>query len=475
MWCSSSSGRRGRGAPILGLVLALIPALGGAGCGGPVVSASRPLEASVERGTFPITVRARGRVEPREQHLVSCPQGFWGVKVAEVAAEGSRVTTGEVVLELDMDQYTDRLKQRKRQHQNRELALDRLVAQQAQALAAGETQVTEKRLSLATAREKLGILLAGPRAEAIRAQELMLEAGVAFEADRGRKLADEAKLREHGFTSELSYLDAVGELEKAKQRREAASAELDRLEGGPRAEDRRRLTAEEAKIALETSLVEEEHVSRVEVQGLQLQEKQLEVDSSQGKLVREEKRLGLGIVRAPASGIVLHSLGGTVGNAVEAGTQMWSAQEALRVVDLDSFQVLAQVGEREVDHVALGARATVSFPALPGVAVPATVLRLGKFAVPEFPGETEGRKVFQVTLRIDEAPPGIRPNLTAFAEIQRGEPVAGWRVVPEAIRGEAGATHVRLAGGREVPVEVRARDSAWVYLAGEPPAERVLL
>jgi multidrug resistance efflux pump len=397
------------------------------------------------------------------------------VKVAEVAAEGSRVTTGDVVLELDMDRYADRLKQRKRQHQNRELQLDKLVAQQAQALAAGETQVTEKRLSLATAREKLGILLAGPRGEAVRAQELMLEAGVAVEADRTRKLEDEAKLRAQGFTSEIAYLDAVGELEKARQRREAAAAELERLEGGPRPEDRRRLTAEEAKIALETSLVEEEHDARVEVQGLQHQEKQLEVQSSEGKLVREEKRLGLGIVRAPASGVVLHSLGGTVGNAVESGTQMWSAQEALRVVDLDSFQVLAEVGERDVDHVKVGAAATITFPALPGASVPATVLRLGKFAVPEFPGETEGRKVFQVTLVLDEVPEGTRPNLTAEVEIHRGEAVEGWRVVPEAVGGEGQATHVRLPGGREVPVEVLARDGAWVYLAGEPPAERLAL
>lgn len=451
------------------------------GCGGPGPGAPAYLEVAAEPGPFRLVVRGRGHVTPLEQHVVACPQGFWGVKVGEFAAEGTRVATGEVVLTLDLDQWDQSLKQRRRRHSVQLLQRDKLEAQQAQERAAGETQVTEKRLALGTAREKLGILLEGPLAQEVAAQGLMLEAGAAYEEDRDRKLAAEERLRARGFTSELSYLDALGELEKARQRREAARAELDRLRGGPRVEDRQRLVAEEAMIALETGQVEGAHESRLEVQELQRKEKDLEIAASEGAVAREARRLEKGKVLAPASGVVLHAMGGELGKPVEAGGMLWSMQEVMRVVRMDRFKVTARISQRDVDHVRLGAPASVRFPAVPSLQLIGEVTRIGKFAVPAVPGDREGAKVFEVDVLLPAVPPGehpeagLKPSLTAQVEIERAGLEGGFRTLPEAVERDGEAASVVTSLGDRHPVTVVAEDGAYVYLEGAAPAPRLRL
>lgn len=462
-------GGRYGSASLLGLLLVLAP-----GCGEQEVD--QTLLTRPEVGEFQLAVEGTGWVTPLEQHRISCPQGFWGIAVKEFAAEGSQVTTGDLVVSFDLKRWEDRLERRQRQHRGKLLQIERLEAKQAQERASSETQVSEKRLSLATTREKLELLLAGPREEKIRSQALQVEAGLAQEQEQQRKLAQERELRDRGYTSLLSYLDTQGELEKARRRREAASAELARLRGGPRSEDRTRLGAEEDMIEEETGQVEGKHLSTLEVQELALKEKKLEVKTSRSSLNRVEKRLERGEVRSPSSGWVIHSLQGQVGNPVTVGSMVWSMQEVLRVVSLGAFKVEGRVSERDVDHVDVGSRVRLRFPACPGLELGGSVTRVGKFAVPAIQGDNDGVKVFEVDVLLEGDQSQLRPNLTAHMEILRALPEGPlYRVVPEAVQRDGEAAHVVTAAGQRVAVEVVAEDGDHLYLAGTPPSETLVL
>jgi multidrug resistance efflux pump len=457
------------------LALALGIGLAVSGCGG-VGEPEVRLLTSPEVGDFTLSVTGTGWVAPLEQHLISCPQGFYGIAIKEFAAEGTLVTTGTPVLTFDMGRYKDRLERRRRQHRSKLIQVERLDAKQAQERASSESQVTEKHLSLANAREKLGLLLAGPREEKIRSQSLMVEAGRAFEVDQERKLAQERKLRDRGFTSEISYLDTQGALEKARRRREAAVAELARLRGGPRSEDRRRLGAEKDLMGFETSQVEGKHKSTLEVQELTRREKSLEVKASDSRLKREEKRLGMGEVRSPATGWIIHSLNGELGNPVSVGAMVWSMQEVLRVVRLGQFKIKGRVSERDVDHVKVGSRVRLLFPALPGKELSGKVTQVGKFAVPEIPGENDGVKVFEVEVLLEGDQTELRPNLTAHMRISRETPKGPlYRVVPEAVLRARDKDQVVTEAGETVAVEIVAEGGDYLYIQGEPPARSLRL
>lgn len=445
------------------------------GCGG-VSEAELPLETRPETGHFVLAVTGQGWVAPLEQHRISCPQGFYGIAVKEFAAEGTHVTTGEQVLSFDMGRYQDRLERQQRKHRTKLIEVERLEAKQAQERATSETQVSEKQLSLATAQEKMELLLSGPRPEKIEAQSLQVDAGRAQEEDQTRKLRQEKELRDRGYTSELSYLDTQGALEKARRRREAATAELARLQGGPRAEDRQRLAAEEVMIGFETDQVLGKHRSSLEVQELTRREKALEVKTSGSSLEREERRLGKGEVLAPSSGWVIHALYGQLGNSVNTGTMVWSMEEVLRIVRLGSFKVEGRVSERDVDHISTGRRVQLRFPSRPGLKLSGEITRVGKFAVPAIPGDNDGVKVFEVEVLLEGDQSQLCPNLTALMEIEREPlPEPHYRVVPEAVARGKEKAYVMTPEGTRHPVVVLAEDGEYLYLQGTPPGERLRL
>ncbi len=461
------------------LALAGAASMLGIGCGaGPRVGV-RALTTRVERGPFELAVVGKGRVVPAEQTIVSCPQGFWGIKVLEVAAEGTQVSTGEVVLTLDAESMQDRLRRQRRQLEGTRLQLASLEARHGKDLSASETNREKKRLALETAEEKLEILLRGPRQEKVRAQEFMVEAGAAFEVDRRRKLGEEEQLRDRGFTSELSYLDARGELAKAEQRRQAAAAELALLRGGPRREERDRLEAEAAMIRLETAQTESAHGSKAVVQKHEAEEKRLEVASREGAVSREDRRLARTVVRATSSGAVLHSLNGSVGKRVDQGELLWSMQEVLRVARLDGFEVETRISSRDVERVRIGAAAELFLPSAPGEALRGKVVRVGKFAVPVVGGSPDGPKEFEVVVAVDDDRGRLRPNLSVRVAIRVEAIPDGYRVVREALA--CGESELRpgsecrmedLSGAGRT-VRLRQVDETWAYLEGEPPGELV--
>ena len=116
-------------------------------------------------------------------------------------------------------------------------------------------------------------------------------------------------------------------------------------------------------------------------------------------------------LRAPFAGTVA-SLPVTVGQVVQPG------QVLVRIADPGAWEFVAdELDESGIARVAIGAPATVTLDGVPGVRIPATVVRAGSY------GEArQGGIVYEVVVvPTGEVPDGVRWNMTATIAIEAGE------------------------------------------------------
>jgi len=457
-----------RGAPA---ALALVAVSLSVGCRAP--DPSRPVLTPVERGDFRRVVRARGRLVPAEEKTVQVPDRLYGVRVATVATEGTRVTTGDLLVVLDVSTQVRDLDQALRELGAARLEVESTRLEQAEEMRSSASGVREKELTLATTRRKLGQILDGPREEQVRAQEVAVRAASRRVEETTQRLGLERTLEARGFSSTLALLEARGAARKAENAREAAARELARLEAGPRAVTRRRLEAEVALNVLQERRGREERDSKVLLQEQTLDKSRAELEGVEAAVERARSLVASGEVTSPYSGTVLHATD-WAGDVVQEGSKLWSGQDLVRVVSLDRLDVVARIGERDIDGVRVGARARLRIPDR-GEEVGGVVREVGRIAMTSKVAARSGAKEFEVVLEADRLPDGLRPASRVEVAIQQQELPGTLRVVPEAATCGEGTCTLVTPEGREHSLDLVARDADFLYLRGALPGERVLL
>lgn len=179
---------------------------------------------------------------------------------------------------------------------------------------------------------------------------------------------------------------------------------------------------------------------------------------------------------APGTDAPQPSTATAVSTAGQAGaTGGTAASPFLVLADVSSFQVVAPLAEADAAQVRSGQRADVTFDALPGLTLPATVLAVA-------PGSTVIQNVtnYLVTLTLGQLDPRLRAGLTANAAIVVAE-VRDVLVVPNAaIQRTDGQTFVTVLRDdgtqRRVLVQTGAEgDTTTEVTAGLKPGDRVVL
>lgn len=441
------------------------------GCGG-TSSERTELWIPVQEGRFDVGVQGEGNLEPVQQSIYSCLQGVWGIKVAEVALPGTQVTTGDLLVQMDMDRYEKRIEDERRKRADSDFQLEKMRTQQEQAESEERAALKEKQQAQVAAEDKLEILLRGPLREEIQAQGTQVKAGKIYATEVERRLANEKKMRDRGFTSELAFLDAQGEYEKAELRLEAAALELQRLKAGPRTEERRKLQAELEMILAETDKMEHSFEDQNQVRKLSLKERRLRLKNQGRRLRRLEHRMKAAAIEAETSGTVVHSKDGILGRETKIGDDMWGGRQILRVVSTDLFQVLGRISERDLDAVKVGAKVRVEVPSMGGKTYDGEVFKVANFATPRYAGEAEGDKVFEVHIRLPRTQEELRPNAEVRFRVLEADGLEGYRLPREALHPQTQEVFFRGLGRRKLPFAAEDRD--FVYVRGEPLAKEVL-
>jgi HlyD family secretion protein len=183
-------------------------------------------------------------------------------------------------------------------------------------------------------------------------------------------------------------------------------------------------------------------------------------------------------VKAPIDGVVLY-VPKPNGQRWEVGEGVWMLAKILKVADISTLQVQAQVLEVDAARVAVGQPAEIVVDALPGQTIVSQVGEVGRIVHARSPQDPS--KVFDAFLPLDDVDiESMRPGMSVrvAVEIQR---LPGSVTVPlQAIRAGPEGTYVNVvdASGRGQPrvVELgpRSRDRV-VVRTGLAAGERVLL
>lgn len=136
-----------------------------------------------------------------------------------------------------------------------------------------------------------------------------------------------------------------------------------------------------------------------------------------------ETRLSKGVVRAPASGMVVISkiwAGPGDYRKLQEGDTLHRRQSICQLPDLSRMLARINVGESDAPRVVLGMPVKIKLEAIPDRIFHGTVTDISSLATEGNPmesGSTPGRKNFEVTVALKEADPKtIKPGMTADAE-----------------------------------------------------------
>ncbi|MBD3222309.1 HlyD family efflux transporter periplasmic adaptor subunit [bacterium] len=259
-------------------------------------------------------------------------------------------------------------------------------------------------------------------------------------------------------------------LEQARLRREALRFE---------SESRQREAELDLRRAeLDVQEAEEDLAAQREINAAELAKAEAEMREERLDLQRAEERLTSLTITAPDSGMVVFRKiwAGGESRKIRQGDQVWQGQPIMELPDLDAFQVHTWVQEVDVHRLEPGQRVRVTVDALQDLQLMGEVARIAPLARTE--GEDAAAlKVFDVDVRLDEAPDGLLPGMTAQCEIIHEEHDGVVHVPLEAIfrRGERTVVYpADGGGGREVELGAAGEDRV-IVAAGVEPGERLLL
>lgn len=294
------------------------------------------------------------------------------------------------------------------------------------------------------------ILAQADLVSAQRSLEDLLESNTALlEAQKAVDRAEEAYQKAYNWRVELNgkidiketYYDQFGNL-RIKEYKGLASAE----------------TIEDADrdLALAESKLND---ARREYERLLQGEDSAEVAAARSRVEAAEATLNLAKLTAPFSGTVTQA-SQVVGDQVAPGTV------AFRVDDLSSMLVDVQVSEVDINSVAVGQPATLSFDAVLDKSYNGKVIEVGQA------GDTvQGVVSFTVTIELTDADEQVKPGMTAAVSIVVEE-VTGALLIPNrAVRLVDGERVVYiLQDGLPVPVTIElgaSSDTMSVLLSGD--------
>jgi RND family efflux transporter MFP subunit len=154
-------------------------------------------------------------------------------------------------------------------------------------------------------------------------------------------------------------------------------------------------------------------------------------------------------VRAPVAGLVVY-VPKRNGDRWEIGEGVWMMAKILKVADVSTLRVEADVLEVDASRIAPGQPAEVTVDAVPGLVLTSAVAEIGRIVHPRSLQDTS--KVFDATLPLGAVDPDrLRPGMGVHVRI-RTELLQDQLTVPvEAVRSSAEGTYVEVVerGGIE--------------------------
>ncbi len=163
----------------------------------------------------------------------------------------------------------------------------------------------------------------------------------------------------------------------------------------------------------------EQAVTQAEVARRLLESARHSVAQAEATLAQEEDRLSKTTIRAPMSGRITR-LNVERGETAIVGTMNNPGSLILTVADLSVMEAVIEVDETDVPDISIGDSAYVEIDAFPNERFVGTVTEIGNSSIVPINRSAGGQTQaidFEVRITLREPPPGIRPDLSATADV----------------------------------------------------------
>ena len=413
-----------------------------------------------------IAVTERGSLESARNVDLVCevearsPQSA-ATTILQIVKEGTQVTKGEMLVELDSASLKDQITQQ-------QIKVEQAKAQLTKSNTDLEITRSQSASDIATA--QIAVDLAGidlrKYMEGDYQQERRTIDGenVIAEEELNRakeRLEFSEKLSKKGYVSSseveadrLSVIKAQNALNVAKEKvrvldeytkpRQVKDLESKRDEAN-RKLDRVRNEAKAKEAQSESAMLAQK----------------LTTETEEATLRKLERQLDKCKIYAPADGMVVYAndpsamMRGQPQVQIEEGASVRERQKIIRIPDLKDMQVNVKVHEAKVNHVRPGQPASIKVEALRDQVFPGTVKTVATTADAQSWFSASGVQLYTVSVSIDAEVEGLKPGMSAVVEIQCGKETDKITVPVQAIVEREGQNYCYvLPPGQKTP-EIR--------------------
>ena len=430
---------------------------------------SSPFAIVPERGSFSIIIQGRGHLEPQEEKITVVPPKLYG-SLEYLVDEGSSVEQGSPLFRIS----TERLERSARRFWikagKQRVEYEKAKVKNEQASAKRSEELSAAALQLCFARDKEDFLTQA--ADPLEIEKARLELASATHSIEylNTRLETRRTLAKKGYASELELLQTEDAYEQSALKKELAYTELERLRQGKSKDEKRKLRLDTKRLSISYEELSDKNTREEKVDQLSLERQRLNMESSKEAAQQRDRILEGAQVTAPCSGTAIY-MRRMRGSGFRKGMTVRRGMRLVKVAQLDELQGVIQVAAGDIEEVELGARAELSFPALPDLRLPGKVVRIGKIAVSNRWSGKNNAKHFEVRVELLEGSEKLRPNMSARARIQSKKLEDVLRLPAQALIHRRGEYYVKEASADPstslIPVEVAAFDGDYYYLKDE--------
>lgn len=454
--------------PTIALLPALL-ALALAACGDSgAASAADAATFTVKRGDLEITLTESGTLEARNKVDIR-PNVKTGAKILSIVDEGTVVTEGQVLVELDKESTQKDIENLEDQVIQLETELKNAKTDADIQRQENESEIEQAKLKLEFAKLELERYEGGDHPQEERDLQLRIdraESNLKQAEDRYSKIP---KLLDAGFVTPVEAEEKRLALEEAKVEVESAKLALKLYQDYTYRMDLRQKKADVTEAERELSRVNARSEARLDSKLAVVRQKERQYDAAVQKLSEAKQELGNLTITAPQPGIVIYGGSrdrrGNVDDPVKVGATVFPGRTIIELPDLTKMDVTLQIHQADIGKVKKGQTAWVTVPGRRSGPLRATVSDIGSVAQSQNWRDPVRR--FDVTVQIDEQVEGLRAGITAEVQIEVGEiqdvlyvPVqsvgssGGGYFVTRMEDGEAKRRDVQLGRSNEQYVEV---------------------
>lgn len=395
--------------------------------------------------------------------------------------EGSAVKKGDLLVELDSANLRDKILEARLEKQNAEAALQSAQEMMEIQRSQNEADLEAARVDLQLAKLALAEYESGKYPQSLADAETAVKMARITVQNKQEDLDETKGLYAKGFVTgqdvkeaELSLTTVQNELKKSETalkvltdyshemesaKLQSAVAQADKL----MARQRRRNASLLAQALAEVKM------------------KQQTLETKTEALAKLEEQLSHCKVYAPADGMVVYAVNDrdwSGSSQIQEQAQVRERQRLLRLPDLSNMKVTLKANETQVTRLRLGQRALVRMTGV-DQPVPATLTKISQVADSSARWANPDLREYPIELQLEHTPPGLKPGMSAQAEIFTDRLDDVLAVPMAAIYSDRLGSYVFVGqGGQAVPVNVevgRSNDTHVQVVKGLSAGQSVLL